>query len=135
MTVCSNHPGTPAGLAVSQLLADAEALIAALREVEQTWCAEGHIQRQDWLLLRAALGNDGVISSGERTALLAESGRLQAHEQGYQLTAESRTLLTELDRRRFDWVDRVGESEDAAVLRATTTQLRRLFKQIQALQD
>ncbi len=135
MTACSNHPGTPAGLAASQLLASVDALIAALRAAEQAWCAEHNIQRKDWLLLRAALGNDGLIGAGEHAAKLADSRWLQADEHGYRLTAESHTLLVELDRRRFDWVDRIGEGEDPARLRATATQLRRLIGQIEALQD
>lgn len=117
---------------MSQLLADTEALIAALRDVEQAWCAERKIHRHDWLLLRAALVNNGLISASEQTTRLAESGWLQVHQQGYQLTAESHELLTELDRLRFDWVDGLGASEDPAALRATSTQLRRLLSGLRA---
>ena len=141
MTACSNHPGTPAGLALAELFAESEQLAAALQLQEIRWCAELDLERDDWRLLRAAAA--GVASRDELCRRLvmtpsALDGRLlmlagrgffdEDPEQPAQLqiSAEGLLQLAHLDRCRYDWIDTLAEGLEPAGLRDTGDMLRRL---------
>jgi hypothetical protein len=60
VTACSNHPGTPAGLALAELLGEVETVVAAIRQAELRWCKASGISRSHWLELRAMQDKNGA---------------------------------------------------------------------------
>jgi len=132
MTACSNHPGTPAGLALAGLLGDIESLLRALQGVEDGWCRANGITRNQWRELRAIQArNKGEPVAGASPALV-EARLVEACPAGYRLSPQGLELLWALDRLRFDWADEIGRGLAAADLREQGAALRRITRRIAA---
>ena len=126
MTACSNHPGTPAGLALAELLGEAEVLVDGLRTMEERWCEANGVSRSQWLELHAMQDPRGArVVAGASPALVSE-GLVEACPGGYCLSEKGRQLLWTLDRQRFDWADARAAELAARELRPQASVLRRL---------
>ena len=126
MTACSNHPGTPAGLALTELLGAAESIVRALREAEEAWCESVGISRNLWLELRAMQRSQGAAVLAGASPVLLSKQLVEVCPGGYRLSGSGRELLWTLDRQRFDWVDTHASKLAARDLRQQAAALRRL---------
>ena len=125
MTACSNHPGTPSGLALAELLGEAESLVDALREAEQRWCEAANISRRHWIELHAIQKRRSGEVVPAASPTLVSRNLVEACPGGYRLSDSGQQLLWRLDRQRFDWVDARAAGHNARELREQVQALRR----------
>lgn len=130
MTACSNHPGTPSGLALAELLGEVESLVDGLREAEARWCEANDISRRHWLELHAMQTRRGGRVVPAASPTLVSKQLVEACAGGYRLSDKGQQLLWKLDRLRFDWVDAKAEGVAARDLREQVRALRRLTAQL-----
>ncbi|MEO1159925.1 MAG: hypothetical protein AAFW74_05610 [Pseudomonadota bacterium] len=129
MTACSNHPGTPSGLALAELLGQVKSLAEVLREAEAHWCKANDVSRSQWLELHAMHGGGAV--AGASPALVTRE-LVEACPGGYRLSEKGQQLLRAIDRARFDWVDASAAELAARELREQARALRRLVPKLLA---